>query len=131
MAGRIVGVRPLVDGDLPEWTLVPGFVDLQVNGIDTVDVAVARDGDWDTLDGSLVAQGVTAWCPTLVSAPFDRYPAAAGPDRRRPRPGTAPDRRSWVRTWKVRSWANATGRTRPRWSSPPTSSGSPGSTGSA
>ena len=75
VAGRIVGVRPLVDGGLPEWTLVPGFVDLQVNGIDAVDVAVARDGDWDTLDGSLVAQGVTAWCPTLVSAPFDRYAA--------------------------------------------------------
>ncbi len=73
VAGRIAAVRPLADGGLPGWTLVPGFVDLQVNGIDAVDVAVARDGDWDTLDGSLVAQGVTAWCPTLVSAPFDRY----------------------------------------------------------
>lgn len=55
---------------------MPGFVDLQVNGIGTVDVATARDGDWDRLDAALLAQGVTAWCPTLVSAPLDAY---AGP----------------------------------------------------
>jgi N-acetylglucosamine-6-phosphate deacetylase len=74
--GRVAALHPLADGDLPRWTLVPGFVDLQVNGIDTVEVAVARGDDWDQLDRSLVAQGVTAWCPTLVSAPRDRYPAS-------------------------------------------------------
>lgn len=53
--------------------LVPGFVDLQVNGIDDVDVASARDADWDRLDSLLLAQGVTTWCPTLVTMALDRY----------------------------------------------------------
>lgn len=76
VGGRIAATRPLADDDGPDWTLVPGFVDLQVNGIDTIDVAAARGDDWAELDRLLVAQGVTAWCPTLVSAPLDRYPAA-------------------------------------------------------
>ena len=57
----------------PERTLVPGFVDLQVNGIDDVDVATADGDDWDRLDALLAAQGTTTWCPTLVSAPLDSY----------------------------------------------------------
>jgi N-acetylglucosamine-6-phosphate deacetylase len=36
-------------------------------------VASARDADWDSLDAALVAQGVTTWCPTLVTGPLDRY----------------------------------------------------------
>ena len=89
--GRLAAVRPLVDGGLPDWTLVPGFVDLQVNGIGAVDVARAEGDDWSLLDTALVAQGVTAWCPTLGSAPLDHYAeplarisAAAG--REGPRP---------------------------------------------
>ncbi len=72
--GRIEAVEPAT-GPRPTrpGTLVPGFVDLQVNGIGAVDVATARDGDWDRLDAALLAQGVTAWCPTLVSAPLDTY----------------------------------------------------------
>jgi N-acetylglucosamine-6-phosphate deacetylase len=72
--GRLAAVRPLADGGLPEWTLVPGFVDLQVNGVGAVDVARAEGDDWAGLDAALVAQGVTAWCPTLVSAALDHYP---------------------------------------------------------
>jgi N-acetylglucosamine-6-phosphate deacetylase len=49
--------------------LTPGFVDLQVNGIGGIDVAVANGPDWATLGASLLAQGVTTWCPTLVTAP--------------------------------------------------------------
>jgi N-acetylglucosamine-6-phosphate deacetylase len=56
-------------------TLVPGFVDLQVNGVGTIDVAQADGADWARLDDALLAQGVTAWCPTLVSSPLDRYAA--------------------------------------------------------
>ncbi|MFZ0664945.1 MAG: amidohydrolase family protein [Acidimicrobiales bacterium] len=58
------GARP-VDLDI----LAPGFVDLQVNGIEKVDVATADGTDWDVLDQLLLAQGVTTWCPTLVTAP--------------------------------------------------------------
>lgn len=53
--------------------LVPGFIDIQVNGVDTVDFAHADARGWRA---ALVAQarhGVTACCPTLVSAPFDSY----------------------------------------------------------
>lgn len=70
--GRIAAIRS-VTGPVPDRTLVPGLIDVQVNGHDDVDVGRARDGDWDRLDEILVAQGVTAWCPTLVTAPLDRY----------------------------------------------------------
>lgn len=73
--GRIDAVRPGPDpGD--GSLLAPGFVDLQVNGVDDVDVAVADGADWDRLAALLAPTGVTAWLPTLVSRPLDRYEAA-------------------------------------------------------
>ena len=57
----------------PPGYVAPGFVDLQVNGHDDIDVATAEDGDWGRLADLLVAQGVTAWCPTLVTAPLESY----------------------------------------------------------
>jgi N-acetylglucosamine-6-phosphate deacetylase len=77
--GKVVAVeacneRTDVDLDL----LVPGFVDLQVNGIDDVDVASAAGSDWDRLDQRLIAQGVTTWCPTLVTMPLRQYEGALG-----------------------------------------------------
>src|SRR5207245_11454005 len=72
-AGRIVTVAP-TSGPVPDRTLAPGFVDLQVNGVDDVDVAHARsDEDWNRLDAALLTQGVTSWCPTLVTAPLDAF----------------------------------------------------------
>jgi N-acetylglucosamine-6-phosphate deacetylase len=59
-------------------TLSAGFVDLQVNGIGAVDVAAADAESWPTLDARLVASGVTAWCPTLVTSPLDAYAAPLG-----------------------------------------------------
>ena len=105
--GRLAAVRPLVDGGLPEWTLVPGFVDLQVNGIGAVDVARADGDDWRLLDRPLVAQGVTAWCPTLVSAPLTATPSRWPGSRRRPG-GKVLGRRSSGRTSRAPSWATAT-----------------------
>ena len=67
--GVITAIRP-AEGPVPERILCPGFVDIQVNGHDDVDVASARGADWDRIDQLLLAQGVTAWCPTLVSAPL-------------------------------------------------------------
>lgn len=66
--GRIVAIEPRESA--PDRTLSPGFVDLQVNGIDDIDVAAARDDDWDRLDALLEKTGVTTWCPTLVTAPL-------------------------------------------------------------
>lgn len=88
--GRIAAVRPGADpGD--GSLLAPGFIDLQVNGVDDVDVARARDADWDRLDDLLAATGVTAWLPTLVTRPLDRYASPLGRiaearDRAGPRP---------------------------------------------
>ena len=73
--GVIVGVRPALAGvEVPDRILVPGFVDLQVNGMGEVDCAGAKNpSDWAYLDEQLVASGVTAWCPTLVTAPLDAF----------------------------------------------------------
>jgi len=82
---RIVDVRPAT-GPVPDRTLCPGFVDLQNNGIDDVDVAAADTDGWDRLDDLLLDQGTTSWSPTLVTAPMDRYPtrlaSVAGAARR-------------------------------------------------
>ncbi|HUR77554.1 MAG TPA: amidohydrolase family protein [Acidimicrobiales bacterium] len=85
--GTIVDVRPHV-GAAPERILCPGFVDLQVNGHDDVDVATACDEDWERLDVLLADQGVTAWCPTITTAPIEVY------EERLQRIATAAQRRS-------------------------------------
>ncbi|MDQ1396242.1 MAG: N-acetylgalactosamine-6-phosphate deacetylase [Acidimicrobiaceae bacterium] len=91
--GRVARVVALTDtAGVPDRVLAPGFVDLQVNGIDQFDVAQAEGTDWDRLDRLVAAQGVTTWCPTLVTAPLDSYAAplariaaaAARPDAGRP-----------------------------------------------
>lgn len=87
--GLITAVRR-ADGAVPDTVVVPGFVDLQVNGIDAVDVAGATGDDWEYLDGRLLAQGVTTWCPTLVTAPLealDTSLAAIAAAARRPPQG--------------------------------------------
>ena len=73
--GVIVAVRD-ASGACPDRVLAPGFVDLQVNGIGDVDVASADGDDWERLDAALLAQGVTTWCPTLVSAPLEALDAS-------------------------------------------------------
>lgn len=70
--GRIEHVEP-IGATTSRHRIVPGFIDLQVNGIDDVDVSRADGADWDRLDELLLAQGVTTWCPTLVTMPLDRY----------------------------------------------------------
>lgn len=67
--GRIEAIAPAT-GPVDHDILSAGFVDLQVNGVDDVDVATASDPEWGRLRALLAAQGVTSWCPTLVSAPL-------------------------------------------------------------
>ena len=72
----VAGVTPVPEeraAELPDRIVSPGFVDLQVNGHDDVDVSGAEGPEWDRLDELLLAQGVTAWCPTLVTAPLGSY----------------------------------------------------------
>jgi N-acetylglucosamine-6-phosphate deacetylase len=90
--GSITAIEPdaSVGPDAPRW-LVPGFVDLQVNGIGIDDVwalsAAHDDAGWNRLSRSLAAQGTTSWCPTLITAPLDRYATAIDWLRTRPAHG--------------------------------------------
>ena len=70
--GVIVDVRSTT-GPAPERILTPGFIDVQVNGHDDVHCSTAKGAAWERMDELLVAQGVTAWCPTLVTAPLDAF----------------------------------------------------------
>lgn len=71
--GRITAIRE-ISSNFEDVLLAPGFIDLQVNGIGTVDVSGASSDDWQVLDRNLLEQGVTTWCPTLVSARLESYP---------------------------------------------------------
>lgn len=53
--------------------LVPGFVDLQVNGFDDIDLATSSPDRWPELAQKLLSCGVTSWLLTLISRPLDSY----------------------------------------------------------
>jgi N-acetylglucosamine-6-phosphate deacetylase len=53
--------------------LVPALVDLQVNGVDDVDFAVADHAGWERALRTLRRHGVGACLPTFVSAPLADY----------------------------------------------------------
>jgi N-acetylglucosamine-6-phosphate deacetylase len=55
----------------------PGFVDLQVNGFAGVDFLTADAAGYARAGEALAATGVTAYLPTLITAPADRVEAAA------------------------------------------------------
>jgi N-acetylglucosamine-6-phosphate deacetylase len=77
--GRIVetgtGPGPADATDLGSAVLAPAFVDLQVNGLGAVDLAVAEAGAVEALARELARRGVGAFCPTLTT----REPAEYGP----------------------------------------------------
>jgi N-acetylglucosamine-6-phosphate deacetylase len=56
--------------DLPDGVLAPGLVDMQINGAFGVDFAAADDQDWLTVARRLPSTGVTAFVPTLITAPL-------------------------------------------------------------
>jgi N-acetylglucosamine-6-phosphate deacetylase len=71
--------------DLGDALVVPGFLDLQVNGVNEVDLAHADGPAWQWARATLLRRGTTGFCPTRVSAPLDSYEAwlarvAAGRD---------------------------------------------------
>jgi N-acetylglucosamine-6-phosphate deacetylase len=75
--GVITDVRP-ARGAVPDRVLAPGFVDLQVNGHDDVNCATATGAAWDRIDRLLLDQGVTSWCPTIVTAPLTSLDRSLG-----------------------------------------------------
>ncbi len=68
--GRVeaVGLSPGASG-----LAVPGFVDVQVNGFAGVDFLAASTSDYAPVAEALAATGVTAYLPTLITAPVDAY----------------------------------------------------------
>lgn len=58
--------------DYGDSLLVPGFVDLQVNGSFGVDVATAPDRIAE-LSRSLLSTGTTSYLPTVISSPVSLY----------------------------------------------------------
>ena len=70
------GAAPAGAVDAGSALLAPGFIDLQVNGVDDVDFASAGADGWRRAGRAQLEDGVTSYCPTLVTAPLDEYPPA-------------------------------------------------------
>ena len=68
---RIVAVEPASDGS-DEHYILPGFVDLQVNGSHGIDVMTASPDQLATLSRHLAREGTTAWLPTAVTSPIEK-----------------------------------------------------------
>jgi N-acetylglucosamine-6-phosphate deacetylase len=60
----------LADVELSDGLLVPGFVDLQVNGYFGAEFQTADAGAWATVVAGLPRTGTTALLPTLITAPL-------------------------------------------------------------
>jgi N-acetylglucosamine-6-phosphate deacetylase len=79
--GRVtqVGAGPppeAADVVLPDGYLVPGFVDLQVNGYYGEELQDARPEGWAHVVSRLPETGTTAFVPTFITAPVERLGAA-------------------------------------------------------
>ncbi len=74
------------DVDISSGVLVPGFVDLQVNGYFGVELDAVRRAEWQMVATRLTETGTTAFMPTFITAPVSRLADAL----RRAR-GLAPD----------------------------------------
>ena len=51
--------------------LLPGFIDLQINGAFGIDVMAASAEDLLRLSHCLAHEGTTAWLPTVITSPLD------------------------------------------------------------
>ena len=72
-AGRPAG-RP--DIELASGSLLPGLVDLQVNGYYGVELMTAGAADWAAVARRLPQTGTTAFLPTFITAPLAELTAA-------------------------------------------------------
>jgi N-acetylglucosamine-6-phosphate deacetylase len=84
--GRVgAGVPPAGAGpriDLPDGYLLPGLVDLQVNGYYGLEFQTADAAGWADVARRLPETGTTAFVPTLITAPVDRLADALRTARR-------------------------------------------------
>jgi N-acetylglucosamine-6-phosphate deacetylase len=73
---RVSGGEPPAPGGapllrFPDGTVIPGMIDLQVNGGAGVDCGRCVPADYDVLGRYLAGTGVTAYLPTITSAPLE------------------------------------------------------------
>jgi N-acetylglucosamine-6-phosphate deacetylase len=64
------------DIELPTGLLLPGLVDLQVNGYYGVEMSAADADGWALVAGRLPQTGTTAFLPTYITAPIRELAAA-------------------------------------------------------
>jgi N-acetylglucosamine-6-phosphate deacetylase len=67
---RIIALDAITD--VGDDYILPGFVDLQVNGSHGIDVMNASADSLATLSRHLAREGTTAWMPTAVTAPIEK-----------------------------------------------------------
>jgi N-acetylglucosamine-6-phosphate deacetylase len=73
---KIESVEAGVGGDAADY-IVPGFIDLQVNGRGGIDVMNATANKLCELSTELAREGTTAWLPTAITSPLERIEAVA------------------------------------------------------
>ncbi len=66
------GIPSTADRVFPDGTLVPGFIDLQVNGASGLDLLDCDPDGVARLSTYLASTGTTGFLPTLISAPAER-----------------------------------------------------------
>lgn len=69
--------------DATDLTVVPGFIDIQINGAFSHDFTADPASMW-TVGARLPETGVTAFCPTIITAPHGAIEAAQDAMRARP-----------------------------------------------
>ncbi len=68
--GSISSIRRIVEDESTKTIvgsiIAPGFIDIQVNGVQDVDVRnITHLSEWRTFDELLLLQGTTSYCPTV------------------------------------------------------------------
>lgn len=78
IAGVEEGHHPHPDLSYPDGTLVPGFIDLQINGAAGCDFLAPTEAGLAAAQAHLMRTGTVAYLPTLISASEERLRAALG-----------------------------------------------------
>ncbi len=79
--GRVVAVgegETAADVRLRDGVLIPGLVDLQVNGFFGIDFIDATPEQWDDVARRLPETGVTGFVPTFITAPVEQLAEGLG-----------------------------------------------------
>ncbi|MCY0880225.1 MAG: amidohydrolase family protein [Firmicutes bacterium] len=76
-SGEVERRRCASPGGFPEWTWIPGLIDIQINGVGDVDFnredLTPEAVRWAV--EALLRRGVTRCCPTVITGPPDRIEA--------------------------------------------------------